>query len=95
MHDENLFSDNVERSSKHLWKMVSADVKANVKQNEIKELLVYLTNFYKRYLQNLKCSVKSACIFHLILVGIASSLIFSIKNSGDGGKVFCLTEKIN
>ena len=82
MHDENLFSDNVERSSKHLWKMVSADVKANVKQNE-------------RHLQNLKCSVKSACIFHLILVGIASSLIFSIKNSGDGGKVFCLTEKIS
>ena len=28
-HDENLFSDNVEWSSEKLWKMVSADVKAN------------------------------------------------------------------
>ena len=28
-HDENLFSDNVEWSSEMLWKMVSADVKAN------------------------------------------------------------------
>ena len=27
--DENLFSDNVEWSSKDLWKMISADVKAN------------------------------------------------------------------
>ena len=30
--------------------MVSADVKANVKQQEIKDLVAYLTNFYKKYL---------------------------------------------
>ena len=36
--DENLFSYNVERSSKSLWKMISADVKANLKQQEIKEI---------------------------------------------------------
>ena len=36
--DENLFSDNAERSSKSLWKMISADVKANVKQQKIKEI---------------------------------------------------------
>ena len=33
---KNLFSDNVEWSSKNLWKMVSVDVKANIKQQEIK-----------------------------------------------------------
>ena len=32
------FSDNVELSSKNLWKMISADVKANIKQ-EIKDLV--------------------------------------------------------
>ena len=35
--------------------------------------------------QNLKCNVKQACIFHLILVGISYSLIQSIKNEEDGG----------
>ena len=39
IRDENLFSDNVEWSSKKLWKMRSADIKANVKQLEIKELV--------------------------------------------------------
>ena len=34
--DKNLFSDNVEWSSKNLWKMISVDVKANIKQQEIK-----------------------------------------------------------
>ena len=47
---------------------------------------MYLTNFYKKYLQNLKYSVKRACIFLLILVGILSILILSFKNKGDGGK---------
>ena len=42
------FSDNVEWSSKNLWKMMSADVKANIKQQEVKDLLGYLT---KKYLQ--------------------------------------------
>ena len=35
---KNLFSDNIEWSSKNLWKMISADVKANIKQQEIKDL---------------------------------------------------------
>ena len=35
--DTNLFLDNVERSSKTFLKMISVDVKANIKQ-EIKEL---------------------------------------------------------
>ena len=37
--DENLFLDNVEWSSKNLWKMMSANVKANIKQQEIKDLV--------------------------------------------------------
>ena len=44
---------------------------------------MYLTNFYKKYPQNLKYNVKRACIFHLILVGILSILmILSVKNTG-------------
>ena len=42
--DKNLFSDNVEWSSKYLWKMMSADVKTNVKQ-EIKDLVLILQIF--------------------------------------------------
>ena len=35
---------------------MSADVKANIKQQKIKDLVTYLTNFYKKYLQNIsKC----------------------------------------
>ena len=36
---KNLFSDNIEWSSKNLWKMISADVKANIKQLDIKDLV--------------------------------------------------------
>ena len=33
-----------------------------------------------KYLENLKYNVKQECIFHLILLGIPSSLILSISN---------------
>ena len=57
--------------SKNLWKMVSADIKANIKQQEIKVLLVGVsTNFYRKYLQNLKYNVKRVCVFRLILVKV-------------------------
>ena len=72
-------------------KMMSADVKANIKQQEIKDLVTYLTILCKKYLQSVKYNVNRRCIFHLILVGIASTLILSIKNEGLGG---CLTDKI-
>ena len=39
-------ADNVEWSSKNLWKMMSADVKTSIKQEEIKDLVPHLTNFY-------------------------------------------------
>ena len=63
--------------------MRSGGVKANKKQQEI---WLYLTNMYKKYLQNLKYNVKWTCIFHLILVGILSILILSVKNRV-GGRV--------
>ena len=59
--------------------MISANVKADVKQQEIKELVDPSFNFYKKYFQNLECNVKQACIFHLILLRIPSSLILSVK----------------
>ena len=50
---------------------------------------LYVTSFYNMYVQNLKYNIKGACMFHLILVGILSILILSVKNSGEaGGSVF-------
>ena len=40
--------------------MISVDVKADVKQQEIKEMVAVSYNFYKKYLQN----AKEVCIFH-------------------------------
>ena len=68
--------------------ILSADVKANVKQYEIKELVaVNYKNFIRSTLKNMKYNVNRACIFYLILVGIPSSLILSIKNRGGGERV--------
>ena len=39
-----IFFSDVTRSSNNLWKMMSADVKANIKQQEIKNLVAYLAN---------------------------------------------------
>ena len=67
--------------------MVSADVKTSIKQQEIKDLVAHLTNFYiyKNYPQNLKYDVNSRCIFHLTFIGILSILILSVKDGGVGG----------
>ena len=43
---------------------------------------LHLTNYCKKYLQNFKYNVKRVYIFHLILVGIPSILILSVKNTG-------------
>ena len=73
-------------------KMTPPDVKANKNNKKWNILWLYLTNFYKKYLQNLKYNAKKACIFHLILVCVLSILILSIKNRGLEG--FGLTDKI-
>ena len=62
-------------------KMMSADVNANIKQQEIKHPVTYLTILCKK----LKCNVNRGCIFHLILVGIPSTLILFFKNRGIKG----------
>ena len=61
---------------------ISADEEAN-KNNQ--KWWLYLTNFYKMYVQNLKYNIKGACIFYLILVDILFILILSVKNRGVGG----------
>ena len=64
-----------------------ADVKANIKQQGIKDLVTYLRNFYTKYLQNLRYNAKTGCNFHWILVAIPSTLMLSVKNSGMGGSL--------
>ena len=62
--------------------MISADVKAiYIIKTRYKRsgCCIYLTNFYKKQLQTLKCNLKRACIFYLILVGILSILILSVR----------------
>ena len=69
--------------------MISADGKTNVKQYEVKEIGdLYLINFCKKSLQNLtyNVNVKRSSILHLILFGVPSRLILSVKNRGcEGG----------
>ena len=49
------FSDKVEQSSKNLLKMIFADIKANKKQQEIKETVAAVSyNLHEKHLQNLK-----------------------------------------
>ena len=69
--------------------MISAVVKTDVKQQEIKELVAISC---KKYPQNCKYTVKQACIFHLFLLGTPSNLILFIKNRGMG--FFYLMDKI-
>ena len=68
-------------------KIISIDVKASAKQQEIKDLVFYLKKiFHKQHFQNFKYNVKRAYIFHLLLVDIPSSLSLSVKNrKGCGG----------
>ena len=74
--------------------MTPADVQANKKKEiEIQDLILQV--FIRRTFKTCKTSriqCKMLCIFHLILVGILSNLILSIKNRGAG---VCLTDKIH
>ena len=68
---------------------MSANVKANRKQQEMKDLVAYLK---KKYLQNLKYNIKRGRVFHSILVGIPFVLILSVMNREACGG--CLRDKI-
>ena len=65
--------------------MMSTDVKASIKEQEINNLAAYLTN---KYLQNLKYNI-NGCIFHLILIDIL--VVLMVRG---GGGALCLTDKI-
>ena len=78
------FSDIVEWSSKTLWKMISADVKANKnnKKYKIWWLILQRSTFKTRN------TIKMGCIFHSILVGTPFILILFVKSRrvrGRGG----------
>ena len=62
--------------------MVSAHVKADVKQQEIKELVAVSCNFFKKVPTKLERNLKLAFNFHLILLGIQSNSILFVKKSG-------------
>ena len=71
---------------------MSANVKANRKQQEMKDLVAHLK---KKYLQNLKYNIKRGRVFHSILVGIPFVLRLSVMNReacGRGGG--CLRDKV-
>ena len=77
------FSDNVEWSSKNLQKNDTCWYKSWRKTRS--KRITGSCIFTEVLFQNLKCNVKQACIFNLILVGIPSSLILSVKNRGMKG----------
>ena len=62
--------------------MVSAHVKADVKQQEIKELVAVSCNFLKKVPTKLEKNLELAFNFHLILLGIQSNLILFVKKNG-------------
>ena len=59
-------------------KMISPDVKANVKQHEMKDMVIVSQNLLQEVPSNFKMQCKKrAYIFNLILVGIPPSLMLS------------------
>ena len=72
--------------------MISAHVKADVKQQEIQELVVYLVFFYKKYFQKLKYNVPSGMYFSFNFAWDSIQPGLVIKNRGSGGVY--LTDKI-
>ena len=74
--------------------MISADVKSNIKQQEIKDLVAasYKLQIIRRSTFKTSNKIKRVCTFHLILVVIPSILILPVKNrdggGGGGGAVF-------
>ena len=77
------------------WCMLN-DVKTSIKQQEIKDLVAHLTNFYTRITFKTWSTmyINSGFTFHSVLVGILSISILSVKNIGQGCSGFCLMKKI-
>ena len=69
---EIFFSDNIEWSSKNLWKIISADVKAN--KNKRKWMICsggcrYLTNFCKKYISSRLVIQCTKCMYFSFYFG--------------------------
>ena len=69
---------------------MSDDIRVDVKQLEMQELVLLSCIFFnKKYLQNSKYNVSSDMIyFSLILLGIPSNLVLFIEKKGGGFRVF-------
>ena len=65
--------------------MISADVKSNIKQQEIIDLVAASYKLLEEITFKTLNTIKKLCIFHLILVGIPSILILSVKNRAGAG----------
>ena len=80
------------------WKFVknmSANVKANIKQQEIKDLVTVSYIFFKKYPQNMKYNVKEGVFFiWLLLAFVHPSWYFQLTTGVGGvGGVFLLNRK--
>ena len=64
--------------------MISADVKVNIKQQKINYLVAVSCKFLQDEPSKLEIPCKKGMYFYLILVGISSILILSVKNRGWG-----------
>ena len=78
--------------------MMSANVTANIKQQEIKDTCIFIF-FFKEVPSKLEIQCKRGCIFYLIFVGISSILILFVNNrcgwggGWKGGGFICLMDK--
>ena len=68
-------------------------VKHQQKKQEIKDPVAYLTDFYKKYLKQLKYNVKRGCIFRLTFAGYCL-LKTGVWRGRNWGERFCFTDKI-
>ena len=67
--------------SKIFFQIILNEVLKN--NNKQRNWQLYLVTFHEKYLRNVKDIVEQTFIFHLLLLGIPSSLMLSMKNMGD------------
>ena len=91
IYDENLFSENVALGSmkfkKIIYNISLCKSWCDVKQQEMKELVgrLALSSFIRSSFKTWNTMYQKTCIFHLILLGIPSSLVLPVKNRKVGG----------
>ena len=68
--------------------MMSANAKANIKQQEIEDLVALSYIFFKKIPSKFEIQCKRGCIFHLIFVGIRPSILMFCPLTTGGGQGF-------